>query len=68
MEDLDLSLSDALTDNFVAQLESETDYILLMDNDGTRAGELAEGVEGMGRGHEGGHGCIEGKTHAFLSE
>uniref|UniRef100_A0A8C7J723 Microtubule-associated protein 4 n=1 Tax=Oncorhynchus kisutch TaxID=8019 RepID=A0A8C7J723_ONCKI len=63
MEDLDLSLSDALTDSvpregpeglvgrdFVAQLESEafvdqvgetvgkTDYILLMDNDGTRAG------------------------------
>nr|XP_029507256.1 uncharacterized protein LOC115122204 [Oncorhynchus nerka] len=63
MEELDLSLSDALTDSvpregpeglvgrdFVAQLESEafvdqvgetvgkTDYILLMDNDGTRAG------------------------------
>uniref|UniRef100_A0A8L0DT62 Microtubule-associated protein n=2 Tax=Oncorhynchus mykiss TaxID=8022 RepID=A0A8L0DT62_ONCMY len=63
MEELDLSLSNALTDSvpregpeglvgrdFVAQLESEafvdqvgetvgkTDYILLMDNDGTRAG------------------------------
>ncbi|XP_052339897.1 microtubule-associated protein 4-like [Oncorhynchus keta] len=63
MEELDLSLSDALTDSvpqegpeglvgrdFVAQLESEafvdqvgetvgkTDYILLMDNDGIRAG------------------------------
>ncbi|XP_071026820.1 microtubule-associated protein 4-like [Oncorhynchus clarkii lewisi] len=62
MEELDLSLSNALTDSvpregpeglvgrdFVAQLESEafvdqvgetvgkTDYILLMDNDGTRA-------------------------------
>lgn len=64
MADLDLSLSDALTDSvpqpgqeslvqrdFVAQLESETfddkvgetvgktDYVPLLDNDDTRAGE-----------------------------
>uniref|UniRef100_A0A8C5HFN3 Uncharacterized protein n=1 Tax=Gouania willdenowi TaxID=441366 RepID=A0A8C5HFN3_GOUWI len=64
MEELDLSLSDALTDSvpqtgpeslverdFVAQLESEifddqvgetvgkTDYIPLLDNDDTKAGE-----------------------------